>query len=348
MTSRKDLYEILGVGRNATDKEIKSAYRKLAKKYHPDTNPGDKNAEEKFREVSDAYAVLGDPEKRKKYDQFGDAAFQEGFGEAGYGNPFEGFYSGRTTDPNGSYQEFHFNGENMGSMFDDLFGGMFGGKSTGGFHSGSSFHSGGGFQNAGFGFDGMNAHSGGSVNLDAESDITVSFEDAAFGAEKRIRLNDVSGSASSLQIHIPAGIGEGQKIRLKGKGNRDANGNQGDLFLRVHIAPKAGFERKGQNLFTTAEIPFTTAVFGGEAMVPTLTGKVLCKIAPGTQSGSKIRLKGKGIVFMQEPKKYGDEYVTIRIEVPKYLTPEERRKLKEYQEVSDKNKADKNGRGHVA
>ena len=344
MTSRKDYYEILGVGRNATEKEIKSAYRKLAKKYHPDTNPGDKNAEEKFREVSDAYAVLGDPEKRKKYDQFGDAAFQEGFGGAGYGNPFEGFYNGRTTGPNGTYQEFHFNGDNMGSMFDDLFGGMFGSRGSGGFHSGKS-----GFGNTGgFDFGGMSGQAGGRMNLDAESEITVSFEDAAFGADKMIRLNDPSGGASSLQIHIPAGIEEGKKIRLKGKGQKGPGGTVGDLFLKIHIAPKAGFERKGQDIFTNAEIPFTTAVFGGEAMVPTLTGKVLCRIAPGTQSGSRIRLKGKGIVSMKDSGSFGDEYVTISIEVPKYLTPEERRKLKEFEEVSQNSRNNKTGRGHVA
>ena len=149
-----------------------------------------------------------------------------------------------------------------------------------------------------------------------------------------------------MQVHIPAGIEDGKKIRLKGKGRQGSNGSAGDLFLRIHILPKAGFERKGQDIFTTAEIPFTTAVFGGEAMVPTLTGKVLCKIAPGTQSGSRIRLKNKGIVSMQNPKVFGDEYVTIQIEVPKYLTPEERRKLKEFEEVSEKNK--KTGRGNVA
>lgn len=295
--AKKDYYAILGVSRNADEKEIKQAYRKLAKKYHPDTNAGNKDAEQKFKEITEAYDVLGDPEKRKQYDQFGSAAFDGNTGEY--------------------YREYHFENGDAEHIFEDLFGGAFGG----GFHKGFSW-----------GFGGHEDEKG----RDIEADITISFEEAAFGCEKRIRLD--GNTAQSLAVKIPAGIDEGQKVRLKGNGYQGrGSGKAGDLYLRVHIAEKSGYERKGMDVYTTENIPYTTAVLGGEAIFHTLYGDVKCKIPAGTQSGSKIRLKQKGIVSMKNPSIHGDAYVIIQIQVPRNITPQEREKLKELEQLRYKN-----------
>ncbi|MDO4650569.1 MAG: J domain-containing protein [Eubacteriales bacterium] len=307
----KDYYGILGISKGATDKEIKSAFRKMAKQYHPDTNPDNPEAEKKFKEVNEAYAILSDPEKKKLYDQYGSAAFEEGFGQGGQG--FGGF-------GNGGYQEFHFNGDGMGDIFGDLFGGMFGGRGGAGGYSG------------GFGQGQRRAAKG----KDITSEVTVTFEDAVYGCNKRIQFRDENYKTQSLEIHIPAGIEEGKKIRLKGKGSPSPSGQPGDLFLIVHIAPKAGFERKGMDIYTTESIPFTTAVFGGELVVNTLYGKVVCAVKAGTQSGSKIRLRGKGVVSMKDSTQKGDQYVTIQIKVPRDLDPEAAAKLREYEEIMKK------------
>ncbi len=307
---KRDYYDVLGIGKQADEKEIKRAYRKLAKKYHPDTNPGNKEAEQKFKEVTEAYNVLSDKEKKKLYDQFGFAAFDEA------GNA--------RADAGSGYQEFHFEGGNMDDMFEDFFGNM--------------FHGGFGGQK---GYRRQASYKG----EDLHADITVGFDEAAFGCEKMIHLQaaDGSGGVRSFSVHIPAGIDEGKSVRLRGKGHPGFGGGEnGDLLLKVHIAPKAGYERKGMDVYTTAEIPFTTAVFGGEVSFPTLYGNVVCKVPAGTQSGKKIRLRGKGIVSMQNPNIHGDQYVTIRIQVPTTLTAEQRQKLHEF-EASMK----KNGR-HVA
>lgn len=156
----------------------------------------------------------------------------------------------------------------------------------------------------------------------------------AFGCEKLIHLTsqDGTGKRTSLQVHVPAGIDDGQSIRLKGKGMPGVGGGEaGDLFLKVHVGARPGFERKGMDVYTSAEIPFTTAVFGGETRVQTLNGSVICKIPAGCQCGSKIRLKGKGIISMKNPSVHGDLYVEVKIQVPKYLNPEASQKLKEYE-----------------
>lgn len=323
---KRDYYEVLGIGKQADEKEIKRAYRKLAKKYHPDTNPGDKEAEQKFKEVTEAYNVLSDKEKKKLYDQFGFAAFDEaGNARADAGS---GFHSGSFHRGDGSgYQEFHFEGGNMDDMFGDIFGNMF----HGGAGKSSSFHS-GGF--SGFGGNGGYRQQASYKGEDLHADITVGFDEAAFGCDKMIHIQaaDGTGSVQSLSVHIPAGIDDGKSVRLRGKGHPGFGGGEnGDLLLKVHVAPKAGYERKGMDVYTTADIPFTTAVFGGEASFPTLYGNVVCKVPAGTQSGKKIRLRGKGIVSMKDPKVHGDEYVTIQIQVPTALTAEQRQKLHEFE-----------------
>lgn len=351
---KRDYYELLGLAKGADPSAIKKAYRKLAKKYHPDTNPGDKEAEKKFKEITEAYNILSDPEKKKLYDQFGHAAFDQsgaadgagGYGTGGfhggfYGSGFggagsdgtgfgsngfgSGGFSGGGFTGNGGYQEYHFEGRNMDDMFGDIFGNMFHGgtsrKTSSGF--GNGFH--GGFQSGGFQ----------SKGSDLNAEVTVGFDEAAFGCDKVITLQDPNAPGNpsqSLKVHIPAGIDTGKTIRLRGKGMPGTNGGDaGDLMLKVKVADKPGYERKGTDVYTTITVPFTTAVFGGEALVQTLYGNVLCKIREGTQSGSKIRLKGKGIVSMKNPSVHGDQYVTVQIEVPRHLTPQAKEKLREYE-----------------
>ena len=363
---KRDYYEVLGVSRNADAAAIKKAYRKLAKKYHPDSNEGNATAAERFKEVNEAYDVLSDEKKRKLYDQFGHAAFEEGAGNYGgaqgnpfgsgfggsQGNPFGGGFQGSYSDGNG-YHEFHFeNGEDMDDILKNIFGGGFkkskssggfggSGFGTGGFHGSGfgGFGSGSNGFGSGFGSSGSDFHSQGfggpysSKGEDLHADVTVSFDEAAFGGKKVIRLQSSNGGVQNYEVNIPAGIESGKSIRLKGKGHPGIGGGEaGDLLLKVNVQDKPGYRREGRDVYTTVNIPFTTAVFGGEAKVHTIYGDVLCNIKPGTQSGTKIRLRGKGIVAMNNPSVHGDEYATVQIEVPTNLTPDARRKLKEFEQ----------------
>lgn len=340
MAAKRDYYEVLGVAKNADEKTIKKAYRKLAKKYHPDTNAGNPDAEKKFKEVTEAYSVLSDPEKKKMYDQFGHAAFDQSAGGSyqgsGFGNGFQGFKSGP-----GGYQEYHFTG-NADDIFGDMFKDIFHGgssKSTDGF-GGHGFHR-SSFYDDGSGFGGFGGFGGhGSAGFDQKgqdlnASVSVTFDEVAFGCDKRITLQDQSGKAQTLEVHIPAGIDSGKSIRLRGKGMPGTGkGGAGDLLLKVTVQPKAGYERKGMDVYTTVSIPYTTAVFGGEARVHTLYGDVMCKIKEGTQSGSRIRLRGKGIVSMKDANVHGDQYVTVQIQVPRHLNAEARQKLMEYKKAA--------------
>lgn len=350
MDTKRDYYEVLGVARSADAAAIKKAYRKLAKKYHPDTNHGDPQAEQKFKEVTEAYSVLSDPEKKKMYDQFGHAAFDQS-GAAG-GQGYQNTYYSQ--DPNGGFHEFHFEGnmDDMGDIFGDAFkdifrGGGFsgrtGGRGGGGSasdssyrsHFGSGFGSGGGHSHFGgqSGFGGFGGGSYATKGEDLHAEVTVSFDDAAYGCDKMISLQNADGRSQSLQVRIPAGIDEGQSIRLRGKGMPGHGGGDGDLLIKVHISDKAGYERKGQDVYAAIQIPYTTAVLGGEARVHTLQGDVICKIRPGTQSGSKIRIRGKGIVSMKDARNFGDFYAVVQIAVPRQLSREAREKLMEYKKA---------------
>lgn len=296
MDKKRDYYEVLGVERTADENTIKKAYRKLAKKYHPDTNKGKPQAEEKFKEATEAYAVLSDPKKRKEYDQFG--------------------FGGE--NPEGSYQEYQFDDRDFEEILKSMFGSGF-----------DDFH--GGFHSQGFGghYGYREPYEDGA---DLHGEIEVEFMEAVTGCEKTIQLTEANGTRKSLKVRIPAGIDNGKSIRLRGKGMPGrGRGRAGDLLLKVNVRERPGFERKDTDVYTMVRIPFTTAVFGGETMVQTLYGKVLCKIRPGTQSGTKIRLRGKGIVSMKNPQAYGDQYVTVQIDVPQSLSHEERKKLKEFE-----------------
>jgi len=352
---KRDYYEVLGVAKDADDKKIKQAFRKLAKKYHPDTNQGNADAEQKFKEINEAYDVLSDKEKRNLYDQFGHAAFDQtaGAGAYGYnqdpyggayagGNPFEGFDFGENGS-GGTYRTYSFNGSDVD--FDDILSGIFG-KGGGTGSAGSAFKHGFGRKNkAGTGSGFQSGYGGGFEDMfgggaphksdgNVRAELNVSFDEAAFGADKTISLNR-NGRTETLKVTIPAGIEEGKSIRLKGKGDPKSDGSgTGDLLVKIHIDERPGFSRKGNDVYTTASIPFATAALGGEAPLPTLKGNVMCRIPAGTQSGSKIRLKGKGIVSVKDKNKFGDEYVTIQIQVPKHLSSRAKQKLQEFAEAS--------------
>ena len=231
----------------------------------------------------------------------------------------------------------------------NLFGGGFGEAS--GFRGRNSSRSAGGFRDAdgfsGFGGSPFGTGRESSRGSDVTAEVELTFEEAALGGKKRVQLQDGTGKVQTLEINIPAGIDTGKTIRLKGKGNPGRSG-AGDLLLKVTIKDKPGYERKGMDVYTTAVIPFTTAVFGGEAKVHTLYGDVLCKIKAGTQSGSKIRLRGKGIVSITQPSVHGDQYVTVQIAVPKNLTPAAAQKLKEFQVEYEKSQAGSWSSGHAA
>lgn len=334
---KKDYYDILGVSRTASASEIKKAYRKLAKKYHPDSNEGNSVAAERFKEVNEAYDILSDEKKRKLYDQFGHAAFEEG---ASYqntqGNPFGdgfggSFHSGYS-DGSG-YHEYHFeDSQDMGDM-EDIFRNFFGG----GFRRGRADK---GFSYRSSDFGNEHAHSNKGEDLHAQ--VEINFDEAVFGAKKLIRLRNDNGEIQSYEVNIPAGIDSGKTIRLKGKGQPGIHGGEaGDLLLKVTVREKTGYRREGKDIYTTLTIPFTTAVFGGEVRVHTLYGDVLCTIKAGTQSGTKIRLKGKGIPVMDHPSERGDQYAAVQIQVPMDLTPKARQKLKEFEQEYGKTRSSK-------
>jgi len=358
--AKRDYYDVLGVARSADDKTIKKAYRKLAKKYHPDTNPGDKAAEQKFKDITEAYGVLSDDKKRKMYDQFGEAAFAEGFagngggasGQQQYGGfgGFSGFDftgAGQAGGGNGAYKTYSFtDGDGNVHSYSftgdpGAFGGSGGFGSTGGFGGSGAFGGASGDMGDIFGdlFGNMmhgnsRRQSAPSRGVDLVSDIQISFDEAIRGCDKMIRFAEQNGSGKlqSLNVHIPAGIDDGKTVRLRGKGAAGAAGN-GDLLLKVHVSERPGFTRKGRDIYTTVQIPFTTAVFGGEICVDTADGRVKCRIPEGSQSGRKIRLRGKGAPDMKNPSLRGDEYVIIQIQVPRNLNPQAREKLKEFEQA---------------
>lgn len=348
---KKDYYQILGVERNADDDTIRKAYRKLAKKYHPDVNSGNAAAEEKFKEVTEAYEILGDKEKRAMYDQFGEDAFGAGYGNGAAGG-----------QPGGGYREYHFtSGDGSGVNFEDIFGDIFGGFAGQGF--GGGFGS-SGFGNSGFSREGFtgNSYTGGfsgssygdgftrggsGRGMDLTADVELTFEEAAFGGSKRIRLQDHEGKTRTYEIRIPAGIESGKTIRLRGKGEAGSREN-GDLLLRVRVKERPGYRREGKDIYTTIRVPFTTAVLGGEITVDTLYGKVRCPIREGTQPGTKIRLRGKGIAGADQPDVRGDQYAVVEIEVPRNVNPAARQKLQEYEQALHGRESRRAGHGNVA
>lgn len=300
-----DYYKVLGVDKKATQEEIKKAYRKLARKYHPDLNPNDKEANKLFQQINEANEALSDPDKRKKYDEYGenwkhaDQAQQQG------GNPFGG---GRRSSSGGFGGGFGGGSADFGGGdFSDFFESMFGG--------------GGGRQQR---------NSARFKGQDLQAELKISFREAAETHKPTITVN-----GKNLRITIPAGISNGQVIKLKGQGSPGVNnGPSGDLFITITIADDPVFKRIGDDLYLTKEIDLYTAILGGETMIDTLNGKVKLKVPAGTQNGTKIRLKGKGFPVYKKDGEFGNLFITYTVNIPVGLTEKQIELFKQLQELS--------------
>ena len=364
MAEKRDYYEVLGVEKGASEDEIKKAYRKLAKANHPDLHPGDKECEERFKEINEAYEVLSDPDKRAKYDQFGHAAFDPSAGGPG-GAGFGGF---------GGFGDIF--GGGFGDIFGDIFGGGFGG--------------------------GQSQRSGPRRGENLRVRLNITFEEAAFGCEKEINVGrveqcpdckgtgcapgttpevcpDCNGTGSvrttqrtpfgmvqtsgackkcggrgkiihqpcprcggrgavrknqTIKVKIPAGIDDGQTLNLRGKGNAGLDGGPaGDLLITVFVKPHPLFERDGNSVLMEMPVTFAQAALGAEIEVPTIDGRIEYKIPEGTQTGTTFRMRGKGIQNVNGRGR-GDQYVRVNIEVPKNLSDKQKKLLREFEETS--------------
>ena len=371
---KRDYYEVLGVSKGASDDEIKKAYRKLAKKYHPDMNPGDKEAEAKFKEVNEAYSILSDSEKRARYDQFGHAGVDPNYGAGGPGGGFGGFDMGDI---------------DLGDIFGSFFGGGFGG----------------------FGGSASSRRNGPQKGESLRASLTISFEEAAFGCEKEINLNRTeeceachgsgaepgttaetcpdcrgtgvvrvqqrtggfafsstapcsrcrgtgkiihtpckacggSGSVKKskrVTVSIPAGIDDGQAISLRGQGNAGKNGGPaGDLIVAVHVKPHPQFHRDGTTVLYEQPVTFYQAVMGAELEIPTIDGRVKYNLPAGTQTGTTFRLRGKGIPELRGRGR-GDQYVTVRVQVPTSLNGEQKEALRAFAEAMGEDVPEESG-----
>jgi DnaJ-class molecular chaperone len=311
----KDYYAALGVAKTASEKEIKQAFRKLARKHHPDVNPGDKQAETRFKEINEAYEVLGDPAKRKKYDELGaNWRLYEQAEAQGGPNPFAGQWNvnmggGRGGGFRTMTQEEMEDLFGDSNPFSEFFSTFFGGAAMGGATEGRRGR-------------GRRQQRPGR---DLEHELELTLEDAFQGTTRRLSLKH-DGHARSVDVRIPAGVGEGSRVRVAGEGEHGVGGAaSGDLYLRVRLAPHSQFERKGRDLYVKVPLPVTTAVLGGEAEVPTLSGKpVRLRIPPLTQNGQLFRLKGYGMPKVGHPEDKGDLYARIEVQMPTALSPAER------------------------
>ncbi len=354
MAEKRDYYEVLGVSKGASDSEIKSAYRKLAKKYHPDMNPGDKEAEAKFKEASEAYAVLSDADKRRQYDQFGHAAFDGGAGGAG---------------------GFDFGGMDMGDIFGDIFGDFFGGgrsrSQSNGPMKGQNIRTSVRitFEEACFGVDkeidvtlkeecatchGTGAKSGTSPETCKKcggKGQVVFTQQSLFGVVRNVqscpdchgtgkiikeRCSDCGGSGyiskrKKISVSIPAGIDNGQCVRIRDKGEPGVNGGQrGDLLVEVAVSRHPIFQRQDRDIFSTAPITFAQAALGGDVHIKTVDGEVIYTVKPGTQTNTRVRLRNKGVPSLRNKQIRGDHYVTLVVEVPTKMNSEQKELLEEF------------------
>lgn len=352
---KRDYYEVLGVGRDASEEEIKKAYRQLAKKYHPDVNPGNKEAEQKFKEASEAYAVLGDKEKRKQYDQFGHSAF-DGTGGFGAGG-------------------FDFSGADFGDMFGDIFGDIFGGRTRSGAGGGP--------------MKGSNIRTSVRITFaeavfGVEKDITLNLKDPCptckgtgakpgtapkmcprcqgkgqviytqqsfFGTVRNVQTcpqcqgsgksiedkcttcggSGYTTSRKTIRVSIPAGIDNGQSVRIREKGEPGINGGpRGDLLVEVIVEQDREFYRQDYDIYSTVKISYALAALGGSIMINTVDGKVVYDIKPGTQTDTRVRLRGKGVPTLQNKNVRGDHYVTLVVETPVKLSKEAKELLRQF------------------
>lgn len=360
--SKRDYYEVLGVSRDADEATLKKAYRKVAKKYHPDVNPGDKEAEKKFKEASEAYAVLSDPEKRRQYDQFGHAAFEGGAGGAG------------------GFGGFDFSGADFSDIFGDIFGDLFGGGRRGGRGSQGPMK-------------GMNIRKGVRITFEeavfgCEKEIEVVLKDPCpkcngtgakpgtspqtcpkcggkgqvvytqqsfFGTVQNVqtcpdchgsgqiikdKCPDCGGtgyvsSKKKIAVSIPAGIDNGQSVRIREKGEPGVNGGpRGDLLVEVAVSRHPIFMRQDMNIFSTVPISFAQAALGGDIRIKTVDGDVVYNVKPGTKTDTKVRLRGKGVPSVRNSQVRGDHYVTLVIQTPEHLSAEAKEALRQFDALS--------------
>ena len=306
----KNYYKILGLDKTAKEADIKSAYRRLARKYHPDVNPGKPEAEEKFKEVNEAYQVLSDPEKRQKYDQFG-SQWQQ-YRSAG-GSPEDFNWGPWRSQPSGGTSYRTVSQEELNQMFggmggfSDFFETLFGGLGMGGVSSKASHQPGAGTTRRG------------TASRDVQHEVEITLEEAFSGTKRLLQFE----GGKRIEASIPPGVDTGSRVRLSGQ----AGG--ADLFLRVVVLPHAVFTRKGSDLYTRVPVDFYTAVLGGEVSVPTLTGAVRLTIPENTDSGKVFRLKELGMPGLKSPQTRGNLYATVEVHLPKHLTPAEKDKIRE-------------------
>jgi len=331
----KDYYSTLGVSKTASEKEVKQAFRKLARKHHPDVNPGDKSAETRFKEINEAYEVLGDPAKRKKYDELGAnwRAYEQAGARPGGGfdpSQFSGggwnvHFGGGGTGGEGGYRTV--TPEEMNEMFgddspfSDFFQTFFGGAGAGDARSRG---------NRGTRGRAASARQG----RDIEQEIELPLEDVYLGTTRRFSIQH-DGQTRTVDVRIPAGVGDGSRVRVAGEGEPGSGGGHaGDLYLRIRTTPNPQFERKGRDLYTRVPIPLTTAVLGGEADVRTLGGKSLrLKIPPTTQQAQVFRLKGHGMPAAGKQNEHGDLYATVDVQLPRELNAEQRKHFEALQKL---------------
>ena len=372
MAEKRDYYEVLGVSKTASDSEIKSAYRKLAKKYHPDMNPGDKEAEAKFKEASEAYAILSDADKRRQYDQFGHAAFDGGAGGGAGG--------------------FDFNGFDMGDIFGDIFGDFFGGSGRSrianngpmkGQNVRVSVHL--TFEEACFGTEkeielnikedcakchGTGAKPGTQPETCSKcggKGQVVFTQQSLFGVVRNVqacpdchgtgkiikdRCPDCGGSGyisrrKKISVSIPAGIDNGQSIRIRDKGEPGINGGpRGDLLVQVIVGRHPIFQRQDYDIYSTAPITFAQAALGAEVRIKTIDGDVMYTVKPGTQTDTRVRLRGKGVPTTRNKQVRGDHYVTLVVQVPTKMNAEQKELLKAFDQAMDGKKEEEPETGH--
>jgi len=302
----KDYYKILGVNKDASEKEIKKAFRRLARQYHPDVNPDDAQAEERFKEINEAHEVLSDPEKRSKYDQLGAdwQRWQQRGGRPGdfdwgqwtAGRPGERVHVRYGTPED--LQDLFGGGSPFSDFFSQIFGGMGGGPTTGGFQ-----------------YE-MRPQRG----RDYEQPVEITLQEAYRGTARILQMD-----GQRLEVQIPAGARTGTRVRMSGQGASGVAGAPaGDLYLRVTVLPDPRFERKGDDLHTTVVADLYTLVLGGEIRVPTLTGEVALTVPSGTQNGRTFRLRGKGMPRLRQPDQHGDLYAKVEVRLPTGLTQEQR------------------------
>ena len=361
MAEKRDYYEVLGIDRNASASEIKKAYRKLAKKYHPDTNPGDKEAEAKFKEVTEAYEILSDSEKKAQYDQYGHAAFEQGAG---------GFNGG-------GFGGFDFGGD-MGDIFGDIFGDLFGGgrsrRANNGPMKGANLRARVNitFEEAVFGCEkeleivlkdecttchGTGAKPGTSPvtcpKCKGQGQIVYT-QQSMFGMVRNVqtcpdcngtgkvikdkcsacRGTGYTSSRKKIQVSIPAGIDDGQSIRIREKGEPGVNGGpRGDLLVEVNVSRHPIFQRQGIDIYSSAPITFAQASLGGDVRIKTVDGEVEYTVKPGTQTDTRIRLRGKGVPSLRNKSIRGDQYVTLVVQVPTKMNGEQKELLKKFDEA---------------